>query len=192
MSRYSAHRAAAPVAARLHGDDEGGAELPGVRLRMRFPAVRRRRALRAAHLRNARRIHLDDRAARRLVHQGRQLISIATNLLPEGFRTQRRCRTACRHALRRHRAPLPEFAGRRPREVFAEFSAEPVARHRSARSTAPAPTTGRTWRSGQGPVPGHRGHRPHRSAGRSGGSSSSCTGFAPTTAWTRCSPSSAP
>ena len=103
----------------------------GVRLRMRFSSgPQAAQLLRAAHLRNARRIHLTIERLGGLFIKVGQLISIMTNLLPEEFRTQLTTlqdRVPARPYADIERRFLEEFAGRRPREVFAEFSAEPVA-----------------------------------------------------------------
>lgn len=102
-----------------------------VRLRLRLSSgPQAAQILRAAHRRNARRIH---RAIERLgglfIKVG-QLISIMTNLLPEEFRLQLTTlqdRVPPRPYADIERRFIEEFAGHRPREIFAEFSAEPVA-----------------------------------------------------------------
>lgn len=86
--------------------------------------------LREAHARNARRIHAAIERLGGLFIKVGQLISIMTNMLPEEFRTQLT-------TLQDHVPPRPyrdiearfreEWQGRGPREVFAEFSENPVA-----------------------------------------------------------------
>lgn len=102
-----------------------------LRLRLRLASsAQAALLLRAAHARNARRIHgAIERLGGLFIKVG-QLISIMTNMLPEEFRTQLT-------TLQDRVPPRPyddieqrfreEFQGRGPREVFAEFSEEPVA-----------------------------------------------------------------
>ena len=102
-----------------------------VRLRLRFVSGPKAAQLwKAAHLRNARRIHVAIERLGGLFIKVGQLISIMTNLLPEEFRNQLTTlqdRVPARpYADIEHRF-REEFSGRRPREVFAEFSSEPVA-----------------------------------------------------------------
>jgi predicted unusual protein kinase regulating ubiquinone biosynthesis (AarF/ABC1/UbiB family) len=102
-----------------------------LRLRLRLSSdVNSIKLLSAAHQRNARRIHAAIERLGGLFIKVGQLISIMTNLLPEEFRNQLTTlqdRVPARPYADIERRFLEEFAGRRPREVFAEFSAEPVA-----------------------------------------------------------------
>lgn len=104
----------------------------GVRLRMRLSSGPQQAAqlLQKAHLRNARRIHLAIERLGGLFIKVGQLISIMTNLLPDEFRAQLTTlqdRVPARPYADIERRFIEAFAGRRPREVFAEFSEEPVA-----------------------------------------------------------------
>jgi predicted unusual protein kinase regulating ubiquinone biosynthesis (AarF/ABC1/UbiB family) len=102
-----------------------------LRLRLRFASeAAAAKLLSAAHQRNARRIHVAIERLGGLFIKVGQLISIMTNMLPEEFRTQLTTlqdRVPARPYADIERRFLEEFAGRRPREVFAEFSEEPVA-----------------------------------------------------------------
>ena len=101
------------------------------RQRLRFASgPKAAQLLKAAHLRNARRIHVSIERLGGLFIKVGQLISIMTNLLPEEFRhqlTTLQDRVPARPYADIERRFGEEFAGRRPREVFAEFSEEPVA-----------------------------------------------------------------
>ena len=102
-----------------------------VRLRLRLASgPQAAQLLRAAHRRNARRIHLAIERLGGLFIKVGQLISIMTNLLPEEFRLQLTTlqdRVPPRPYADIERRFIEEFAGHRPREIFAEFSEEPVA-----------------------------------------------------------------
>jgi predicted unusual protein kinase regulating ubiquinone biosynthesis (AarF/ABC1/UbiB family) len=102
-----------------------------VRLRLRFRSgPQAAQLLRAAHRSNARRIHQAIERLGGLFIKVGQLISIMTNLLPEEFRLQLTTlqdRVPPRPYADIERRFIEEFAGYRPREIFAEFSEEPVA-----------------------------------------------------------------
>lgn len=86
--------------------------------------------LRAAHARNARRIHAAIERLGGLFIKVGQLISIMTNVLPEEFRAQLTTlqdRVPPRPYADIERRFREEFSGRGPRDVFTEFSEEPVA-----------------------------------------------------------------
>ncbi len=83
-----------------------------------------------AHRRNARRIHVAIERLGGLFIKVGQLISIMTNVLPEPFRAQLETlqdRVPARPYADIEQRFTEEFAGRRPTEVFASFSPEPVA-----------------------------------------------------------------
>lgn len=83
-----------------------------------------------AHRRNARRIHVAIERLGGLFIKVGQLISIMTNVLPEPFRAQLETlqdRVPARPYADIEQRFTEEFAGRRPSEVFASFSPEPVA-----------------------------------------------------------------
>jgi len=83
-----------------------------------------------AHRGNARRIHVAIERLGGLFIKVGQLISIMTNVLPEPFRAQLETlqdRVPARPYDDIEQRFAEEFAGRRPSEVFASFSPEPVA-----------------------------------------------------------------
>ncbi len=102
-----------------------------VRLRLRFASGPKAAQLwKAAHFKNARRIHVAIERLGGLFIKVGQLISIMTNLLPEEFRNQLTTlqdRVPARAYADIEQRFREEFAGQRPHEVFAEFSAAPVA-----------------------------------------------------------------
>ena len=88
------------------------------------------RLLMDAHRKNARRIQVAIERLGGLFIKVGQLISIMTNVLPEPFRAQLETlqdRVPARPYADIEQRFTEEFAGRRPSEVFASFSPEPVA-----------------------------------------------------------------
>ncbi len=85
---------------------------------------------RRKHLRNARRIERAITSLQGLFIKVGQLISIMTNFLPEEFRAELQGlqdAVPARPYADIERRVQEEFGGRGPRQVFAEFEAEPVA-----------------------------------------------------------------